>query len=611
MASNINPTLEPTKSLDAFRFWCQKVLPLVYDDSLSYYEVLGKMVVQLNDVIDNINADTENVLTLKEAFDDLKDYVDNFFDDIEHLAEYAERAEAAQTAANSSAINAASSAVNASISSQAAMDARAAAQTAAQDATASKNDAITAATTATTKAGEAAQSAINAETSKASANQSATLADAARSAAQGFATDAEQDALSASNSADAAATSQQNVENLVENLPSDFTEVLDETKALKSANRDTTGNQFYEFTKNAFIPTNGSTVDINNPSASSTGYRYAVIDAISGDVFTLTNITSGTSPRAWCFIDADGNSLSVASSGLSIDNAIITAPENSAKLVVNDQSGNGMVYKGLLLNNKVNFNEEKTNIITALYAPNEYFERKFFGTNNQRTIIIRKNVVEQIGTAQNGSSYGSYLVNKTARYVGTTVANIMNNLTDDDFSPIFTENQSIFINFEMIYERLTEEEKNTGILNFFTKNMETGVITRALIGGYSAPFGSKKYYSSELCLTSAIPEIIENKNIAIVFTSMTPAISMKIKYDISIVPTNLSLTSNTGILNKSIAKLESRYIATMNYNINDIILVGNNLLIVTQNIAEGTPIENGVNATATTIGELITNILNA
>ena len=36
-----------------FRFWCQKVLPLVYDDSLSYYETLCRVVDKLNEVIEN------------------------------------------------------------------------------------------------------------------------------------------------------------------------------------------------------------------------------------------------------------------------------------------------------------------------------------------------------------------------------------------------------------------------------------------------------------------------------------------------------------------------------------------------------------------------------
>ena len=38
-----------------FRFWCQKVLPLVYDDSISYYETLCKVVKVLNDLIEGIN----------------------------------------------------------------------------------------------------------------------------------------------------------------------------------------------------------------------------------------------------------------------------------------------------------------------------------------------------------------------------------------------------------------------------------------------------------------------------------------------------------------------------------------------------------------------------
>lgn len=37
-------------------FWCQKVLPLVYDDSLSYYELLCKVVKHLNDNTDAINV---------------------------------------------------------------------------------------------------------------------------------------------------------------------------------------------------------------------------------------------------------------------------------------------------------------------------------------------------------------------------------------------------------------------------------------------------------------------------------------------------------------------------------------------------------------------------
>ena len=36
-------------------FWCQKVLPLVYDDSLSYYEILCKIKSKIDEIIDKIN----------------------------------------------------------------------------------------------------------------------------------------------------------------------------------------------------------------------------------------------------------------------------------------------------------------------------------------------------------------------------------------------------------------------------------------------------------------------------------------------------------------------------------------------------------------------------
>lgn len=39
------------ETIATLKFWCQKVLPLVYDDSLSYYEVLCKVREKLNEVI--------------------------------------------------------------------------------------------------------------------------------------------------------------------------------------------------------------------------------------------------------------------------------------------------------------------------------------------------------------------------------------------------------------------------------------------------------------------------------------------------------------------------------------------------------------------------------
>lgn len=62
--------------LKPFRFWCQKVLPLVYDESLSYYELLAK-------IVDYLNKTMEDVEYLHESFTQLETYVNTYFDNLD------------------------------------------------------------------------------------------------------------------------------------------------------------------------------------------------------------------------------------------------------------------------------------------------------------------------------------------------------------------------------------------------------------------------------------------------------------------------------------------------------------------------------------------------
>lgn len=45
----------PFSEIQPIKFWCQKILPLVYDNSLSYYEVLCKFSSKLNEIISTLN----------------------------------------------------------------------------------------------------------------------------------------------------------------------------------------------------------------------------------------------------------------------------------------------------------------------------------------------------------------------------------------------------------------------------------------------------------------------------------------------------------------------------------------------------------------------------
>lgn len=64
--------------LKHFKYWCYKVLPLVYDDSLSYYEVLCKCVAYINGLIDDNKAQGDTLNSLQSAIDELNKWKNEF-----------------------------------------------------------------------------------------------------------------------------------------------------------------------------------------------------------------------------------------------------------------------------------------------------------------------------------------------------------------------------------------------------------------------------------------------------------------------------------------------------------------------------------------------------
>ena len=64
--------------LSTFKFWCYKVLPLVYDDSLSYYEVLCKVVDYINKLIEQDKIFGNELVKLKEDLTTVQNWIDNY-----------------------------------------------------------------------------------------------------------------------------------------------------------------------------------------------------------------------------------------------------------------------------------------------------------------------------------------------------------------------------------------------------------------------------------------------------------------------------------------------------------------------------------------------------
>ena len=66
--NNNNINLKPTEKMGYINFWCQKVIPLVFDDSLSYYEAICKFMQKLNEVISALNNNAECIDELQDKY---------------------------------------------------------------------------------------------------------------------------------------------------------------------------------------------------------------------------------------------------------------------------------------------------------------------------------------------------------------------------------------------------------------------------------------------------------------------------------------------------------------------------------------------------------------
>lgn len=82
--------IAPMGEIGSFRFWCQKILPAVYDDSLSYYELLCKVIKKLNEVIEQydvtgsvVNEIIIELQTLQNEFEKFKTGgLEEFYEDL-------------------------------------------------------------------------------------------------------------------------------------------------------------------------------------------------------------------------------------------------------------------------------------------------------------------------------------------------------------------------------------------------------------------------------------------------------------------------------------------------------------------------------------------------
>lgn len=78
-----HPSINPEVPVKTFRYFCQNVLPAVYDDSLSYYELLCKLTAKINEIISADQTQSNAIIELQQLYIELKSYVDNYFKNLD------------------------------------------------------------------------------------------------------------------------------------------------------------------------------------------------------------------------------------------------------------------------------------------------------------------------------------------------------------------------------------------------------------------------------------------------------------------------------------------------------------------------------------------------
>lgn len=74
---------EKAPNVPPFVRFCTASVPMVFDNSMSYYECLCALTKFIQDLVNTVNYNATQLDGLQEGFKELKDYVDNYFDNLD------------------------------------------------------------------------------------------------------------------------------------------------------------------------------------------------------------------------------------------------------------------------------------------------------------------------------------------------------------------------------------------------------------------------------------------------------------------------------------------------------------------------------------------------
>lgn len=155
-----------------------------------------------------------------------------------------------------------------------------------------------------------------------------------------------------------------------------------------------------------------------------------------------------------------------------------------------------------------------------------------FSSGNKRKIILDKNRVKQdvVAGTPSGSTYATFLISKTPRYLGTTYANSLSNLTAEDFKPFDLEDyevnssRAVLLHLSGVSTRTYANTEGTGLrLIICTRDNDTGNITTGTVTvRQQSLVKNKTQFARTAYSMSNVTGLYTNKNIAFLWESRYP-----------------------------------------------------------------------------------------
>lgn len=123
---------------------------------------------------------------------------------------------------------------------------------------------------------------------------------------------------------------------------------------LKSAFDNSTGNGAISMVRGKFYSTSSNVIDISM-MVTSARYECALIPCTEGDQFTINGNGTNTE-KIWVFVNSEGALLASSGASTEISDVVITAPQNTAYLVLNNSDFTKKSYYGMPIKDLISFN---------------------------------------------------------------------------------------------------------------------------------------------------------------------------------------------------------------------------------------------------------------